>query len=84
MNARLSLLHKTEAEWKKLSSWKPEAGEFVIYDPDENFSYARVKVGDGIRTLQELDYFIVSALTDVLSKVKYSEIIDAGRITDSN
>lgn len=83
MNARLSLLHKTEAEWSKLSSWRPEAGEFVIYDPDENFSYARIKVGDGKRTLQELDYFIVSATKDVLSEHRYSEIIDSGRITDN-
>lgn len=82
MKARISNLHKTESEWKKLSSFVPEAGELIIYDSDENFNYARIKVGDGTRTLQELDFLIRSATTDMLSEYKYSEIIDSGRITD--
>lgn len=82
MKARISNLHKTEVEWKKLSSFVPETGEFVIYDPDENFNYARIKVGDGVKTINDLDFFINSATADILAEYKYSEIIDSGRITD--
>lgn len=83
MKARISNLHKTESEWKKLPSFVPEAGELIIYDPDEFYKYARIKIGDGASTLQELDFLIRSATTDILSEYKYSEIIDAGRITDN-
>ena len=33
MKARISQLHRTEAEWQKLTSWIPEPGELIIYDP---------------------------------------------------
>lgn len=82
MKARLSLLHKQEAEWNKLSNWKPAAGEVVVYDPDENYDYARLKIGDGTKTLKELNFFIDKTVLSTLQKQRYFEIIDAGRITD--
>lgn len=81
MKARVSHLHKKEKDWSKFASWTPEAGEFIIYDPDENFDYARLKVGDGIRTLKELDFFILTAVNAILDDHKYNTIIDSGRIT---
>jgi hypothetical protein len=82
MKARVSNLHKTEAEWALLNSWIPEAGELVVYDPDHKYSYARLKVGDGKRTLQDLDFFIESATAALMQKHNYSEVIDSGRITE--
>lgn len=82
MKARVSNLHKTEAEWSRLANWKPEAGELIVYDPDDNFKYARVKLGDGERTLKELPFFIDQAAIALLQKQKYFEILDAGRITE--
>ena len=82
MKARLSMLHKTEAEWRSLTTFIPEAGELVIYDPDTSYSYSRVKVGDGKLTVNELDFFVDSAAEATLEKHKYSEVIDAGLITD--
>ena len=40
MKARISQLHMTEAAWLKHSSLVPEAGELVIYDPDNTHPYA--------------------------------------------
>lgn len=77
MKARVSFLHKKESDWAKFSDFCPAPGELVVYDPDENFSYSRMKVGDGKRTLQELDFFINTAINQKL------EIIDGGRITES-
>ena len=82
MKARVSNLHKTAAEWLKLKDWKPEAGELIVYDPDSEFNYARVKLGDGSHTLTELPFFVDQAAIALLQKQQYHEILDAGRITD--
>jgi hypothetical protein len=82
MKARISHLHKTADEWSKLSDWIPEAGELVVYDPDSQYNYARLKVGDGKKTLKELTFFIDSAVTTILQKNRYQEVIDAGRVSD--
>lgn len=82
MKARVSQLHKTEAEWQKLASWTPEAGEIVIYDPDTEVNYPRVKIGDGKTSLKNLSFFIDDSIKDYLKQYKYQEIIDGGRITD--
>lgn len=80
MLARISLLHKTEAEWEKLATFVPEDGELVLYDPDENYSYIRIKAGDGITKLSDLDFFIESAAEAVFNKLTFSNIVDGGRI----
>lgn len=82
MKARVSFLHKKEAEWLKFADWVPAAGELVVYDVDSEHSYARVKLGDGQRTLSELDFFINSAFESLMQELLYSEIIDGGRITN--
>lgn len=82
MKARVSNLHRTAEEWSKLKNWKPEAGELIVYDPDLEFDYARVKLGDGIHTLAELPFFIDQAAITLLQKQQYHEKLDAGRITD--
>ena len=80
MKARVSHLHKTAAEWNKYRDWVPEAGEFVIYDPDSETSYARIKVGDGKRKLSELEFFIDSAVIASINKKHFFDILDGGRI----
>lgn len=82
MKARISQLHKTETDWLKHSNWIPESGELVVYDPDAAHTHARIKVGDGIRTLSELDFFIDSAIIELLKQVRFEDSIDGGRITE--
>lgn len=82
MKARISFLHRTEKEWSKLIDWVPDAGELVIYDPDDLYDYARIKIGDGKRTLNELSFFVDSATLELIQKQRYFDIIDAGRVTD--
>ena len=82
MKARISQLHKTEAEWLRLSNWTPEAGEIIVYDPDNRVNYPRIKIGDGKKSLEELSFLINSAVADYLQEQRYQEIIDGGRITN--
>lgn len=82
MKARISHLHKTEAKWSKLKSWIPEAGEFIIYDPDENHSYARIKLGDGKNCLQDLPFFIEATIkAHSLTQQGLGTTVDGGRVT---
>lgn len=82
MKARISQLHMTEADWFRYSQMVPEAGELIIYDPDATHPYARIKVGDGKRSLGELDFFIDSAITEVLKQIRFEDSVDGGRITE--
>jgi hypothetical protein len=82
MKARVSQLHKTEADWNKLANFVPIQGEFIIFDPDKRHKYARLKVGDGVSKLIDLPFFIDSAIDYHTTKRRLNEVIDAGRITD--
>ena len=81
MKARISQLHKTEAEWKKLD-FIPAAGELIVYDADLKYPYSRVKVGDGVHKVSDLSFFAEAAIEAVLKAHEYSEIIDCGNILD--
>jgi hypothetical protein len=82
MKARISQLHKTESEWNRLADFIPEAGEFIVFDLDDNHDYARLKVGNGKTKLKDLPFFIDSAIDHHITKRRYDEVIDAGRITE--
>lgn len=81
MKARISQLHKTEAEWNKLPDFVPLSGELIIFDPDRKHRYSRVKIGDGVTKLQNLLFLIDPAIDEFLEN-HCDKIIDAGRVTD--
>ena len=79
MKARISQLYKTEAEWSKLPNFVPICGEFIVFAPDEQHPYARIKIGDGNTLLKKLPFF-----GDPESIAKHAnQVVDAGRITDN-
>ena len=91
MKARVSQLHKTEDEWARLSNFVPLASEIIVFDADSEHNYVRLKIGDGViqadgtitgTKLKDLPFFIDSAIDDHVTKRRYNEIIDAGRVTD--
>lgn len=47
--------HETEADWS-LSSYIPENGEQVIYDPDDVHTSPRIKIGNGIDIVKDLPF----------------------------
>lgn len=80
LNLRIISTHDTEANWIAASEFIPKAGELIIYDKDENNSYERFKIGDGVTKVNELPFTIdevINKFFDVSNNVIY---MDAGRI----
>ena len=48
--------HDIEANWNKAINFIPLKGEIIIYDPDENFSHSRFKIGDGETFVKDLNF----------------------------
>ena len=84
LNARLIPLHDTEANWDRVSDdFIPLLGEPVQYDPDEAYSYTRIKYGDGKTKLKDLKFSIHEEIMKLFNN-KDNDIlyIDSGKITD--
>jgi hypothetical protein len=83
MKARVSNLAKTETEWSKLN-FTPFPGELIVYtaSSENEVGCARIKIGDGIHTLQELPFVVEHLAKALLENYKRAEEFDAGRITD--
>ena len=54
-NARFKQKHDVEANWAK-ATFAPLAGEFIVYDADENNSTPRIKIGDGETQINDLPF----------------------------
>ena len=56
LNSRIVHKHDIEVNWSKATNFIPKMGEIIVYDPDENHAAARVKIGDGVKTVIELAF----------------------------
>lgn len=58
MQNSIRIIHKhaIESVWNTKTQFIPYAGEFIVYDPDDTYSYARFKIGDGKTTIVELPF----------------------------
>ena len=56
VNARI--LHKidTEEHWSLAQNFIPLKGEMIIYEPDKNHPYPRIKTGDGVTNVSLLPF----------------------------
>ena len=57
-NTRFLLKGDIEANWKKATGFIPLAKEIIIYKPDENYSYSRIKIGDGVTGVNDLPFVV--------------------------
>lgn len=60
LNGRIALKHDLEVNWvaaAQRSNFTPNPGEVIIYDPDENHAQAKIKIGDGVRNVEELPFY---------------------------
>lgn len=56
LNTRVQQKHDIEANWLKATNFIPKIGEVIVYDPDETHEIARVKIGDGEKTVGQLPF----------------------------
>ena len=56
MKARVQHKHDIEANWLKATNFTPLASEIIVYDPDENYDYPRIKIGDGKTNINILPF----------------------------
>lgn len=77
---RLQLKHDTEENWAKAANFIPKVSEPIIFDADQNYSYPRLKIGDGVRNAMELPFiYIDKGIWDQVQTMSY---IDAKEIDD--
>lgn len=82
LNMRIIHTHDTEDNWNKTTEFVPEPGELIVYDVDNNNSYERFKIGDGLTDVKDLPFTtetIVKSLFNIENNVIFA---DAGRITE--
>ena len=58
INARLIQKNGLESEWNLATNFIPMKGEIIVYNPDDNYNYARFKIGDGITLVNDLPFLI--------------------------
>lgn len=63
-NGRIVHKHDIEANWKLAVNFIPKQGELIIYDIDENYSYERMKIGDGQTVVSSLPFIKTSQAAD--------------------
>ena len=68
LKGRVIQKHDVESNWSK-ASFIPKKGEIIIYDIDDNYSYERIKVGDGAQNVNALPF-----VTDALETSTNSQI----------
>lgn len=79
---RIINTHDKEEEWVKLVDFVPRAGEQIIYDVDSNYSYERVKIGDGVTKLNELPFVFTAAFNSIFNVVNNVLSADGGKISN--
>ena len=56
INGRIINKHDIEENWLKAVNFTPKQGEIIIYDIDANYTYERLKIGDGTHNVNELPF----------------------------
>lgn len=54
--ARIQQKIDTEENWNKAVNFVPLKGEIIIYDTDSTHDYKRIKIGDGVTTVVNLEF----------------------------
>lgn len=81
LNLRIIHTHDTQAKWDNCFEFVPKAGEIIVYDIDENHTYERFKIGDGVKNIIDLPFALDSTLESILHIENNVVYADAGRIT---
>ena len=56
LSSRIIHKHDTAANWAKATNFVPKQGELIVYDIDADYAYERIKIGDGTRNINALQF----------------------------
>ena len=80
INVRIAHKHDTEANWLQATDFVPLAGELIMYDADLDNPQPRVKIGNGVDNINNLEFICdkdifalkaeIPTLDNVLSKTE--------------
>lgn len=79
LNSRIVLKHDIESNWNRATTFIPNKGEIIVYDIDDNYSYERFKIGDGVTTAIQLPFYLEQEINNILNKIYYlsNSLLDA-------
>ena len=72
IKSRIVHKHDIESNWLLATNFTPKQGELIVYDIDENHTYERFKIGDGVQNVNNLpfvNYVDTTALNTMLEEV---------------
>lgn len=69
------IIHKNDIEenWNRATTFIPMKGEIIVYNVDENYDYERIKVGDGLTTVINLPFYLMSEIDTIMEKLEVLE-----------
>lgn len=65
IKTRIVHKHDIEANWAKAINFIPKEGELIIYDPDGEYAYTRIKVGDGVSFVNNLPFLLEQEIESI-------------------
>ena len=60
IKTRIQNKHDVAENWQSAVNFVPLAGEIIVYEPDATHNVPRVKIGDGVKTVNQLDFIDVN------------------------
>ena len=69
LNTRVQQKHDTETNWNKATSFIPKVGEVIVYDPDSNYEFPRIKVGDGTTNVIALPFVYEPVFVEDINEI---------------
>lgn len=81
IKSRIIHKHDTQANWVKATAFIPKQGELIVYDVDDNYTYERFKIGDGVTVVSDLPFVLSNLTNDEIDEVCGSTIQLANEVT---
>ena len=84
IKSRIVHKHDIEANWLLATNFTPMKGEIIVYDIDGNYSYERIKIGDGVQNVNQLPFATNAVLEEAKAYAdeKISESIGDTPVVD--
>jgi hypothetical protein len=84
IDSRIINKHDIEVNWNNNPNFIPSQGEIILYDIDENYSFERFKIGDGITNVINLPFVIPTKLSQLENDSKFTTKAEVEALCSNN